>query len=261
MGGENCCGVIRGKPNHQLATDLSTKQNLGSKSPGNVNKLLQDFSFHYFFLFLAMEGDESLIERTIDYVKSVHERMDVSHDFNHVERVMLTCFELAEQEGVIDHESLTRIELAALLHDVDDRKYGNSNVAKDWLNSNMYPHTQKVLVIIDAVSFSKNKDKEEDVELDEGDALEQAIVRDADRLDALGAIGIARAFSFGAVKGHSFKDTLDHFHEKLLNLHETLTTDSAKKEAVTRVALMHTFVSNMNKELDGCAMDIPEPST
>jgi uncharacterized protein len=121
------------------------------------------------------------------------------------------------------------VALGALLHDADDGKlFGteHNEHARAFLSSQgVEPQTaEKILSVINDVSFSKNRDRKP--ELPEG-----CIVRDADRLDAIGAVGIARTFAYGGKHGRGLQDSIAHFHEKLLLLKDMMLTEKAKEIA------------------------------
>ena len=100
----------------------------------------------------------------------------------------------------------------------------------------------KICSIINSVSFSRNKDIIPDT-------IEKMIVQDADRLDAIGAIGIARTFAFGGKHNRSLESSIDHFHEKLLLIKDMMNTSEAKKLANERHAFLEAFIEEMNKEI------------
>ena len=138
------------------------------------------------------------------------------------------------------------ISLAAILHDVDDHKLfdtvGNEN-AVSFLKSNGVDNeeTAFIISIINSVSFSKNRGQTPD-------SLEGRIVQDADRLDAIGAVGIARAFAFGGRHGRSFESNIGHFHEKLLLLKDGMNTAKAREMAASRHAFLEEFIEHFNDE-------------
>ena len=102
---------------------------------------------------------------------------------------------------------------------------------------------EEICRVINAVSFSKNRGKHPET-------LEGKIVQDADRLDAIGAVGIARTFSYGGHKGRPLTDTVQHFHDKLLLLKDEMNTETAKQIAESRHQFLITFLKELEKELD-----------
>ena len=185
------------------------------------------------------------------------------HDWWHVFRVRKMALEIARHEG----GDLLVIEMAALLHDVDDYKLTshsqNQNVL-NWLKSQNLDEKiiGQILTIIEEVSFKGDRVK------NPTSSKEAEIVQDADRLDAIGAIGIARAFAYGGSRNrllfdpeeipasyHSFEDykrnkssTIIHFYEKLLLLKERMNTSYAKKIAQERHQVMLDFLENFFRE-------------
>lgn len=156
-----------------------------------------------------------------------------------------------EQEGV---DRLV-VELAAILHDVADHKFGFSeddrrNIITTFLEAQGVSETTVAAVvdIVNTISYSKH------AALSSQEAI---IVKDADMLDAIGAIGIARAFTYGGGHDRSICDsgdensTLQHFHDKLFRLKDLMQTRTARKIAAQRDAFMHEFVDRLGQELAG----------
>ncbi|NBW71251.1 MAG: HD domain-containing protein [Flavobacteriia bacterium] len=163
--------------------------------------------------------------------------MEGSHDWFHIERVLKMSQFIQSKEG----GDFELISLTALLHDIADHKYNNYNFeigatkAFDLLMSEGANQelAEKVASLINIISF-----KGGDVS-DQETSLEGKIVRDADRLDAIGAIGIARAFAYGGV---------NHFYEKLLLLKDRMETNTAKEIAEKRHEIMLKFLDEFQKE-------------
>lgn len=210
----------------------------------------------------------SLISAAAAYIRAEFEHDATGHDWWHIYRVWQTARLLAQQESA----DLETVELAALLHDLDDWKLspesgGQPLRAEAWLNAQAVDSTLKarVLDIIRRVSF-KGAGVPDDMP-----SLEGQIVQDADRLDALGAIGIARAFAYGGSRGRALYtpeeapvqhqgfdeyraaqgSTLNHFYEKLFLLKDRLHTASARRLAEERHAFMQQFVTRFLQEWEG----------
>lgn len=206
------------------------------------------------------------ITLTINFVKEKLEGAEAGHDWFHIERVWKLSKKIAEKEG----GNLEVIELSALLHDIADPKFHNGDetlalkISKDFLeeihvNAELI---EQVLFVIKNISF-KNR-----AEAPENPPLELQIVQDADRLDAIGAIGIARTFNFGGFKNNlmyhpeikpnlgmnkeeykkSNGTTINHFYEKLLLLKDLMNTKTAKKIASERHDFMLQFLDEFYKE-------------
>ncbi|MEK5147014.1 MULTISPECIES: HD domain-containing protein [Psychrobacillus] len=202
------------------------------------------------------------IEQCENLVKEVYMHFDASHDFQHIERVRKNAFDIADSEPSANREI---IELAVLLHDVSDPKYSTEEKLEEEriikqlnLSDDKIAHVKEV---IKAVSFSGGHEVE-------AKTIEAKIVRDADRLDAIGAVGIARTFAFGGAKGRLLYDasetprdnmsveeyrtketaSVTHFYEKLLKLSEGMQTKKGKELAVERHAFMELFLQNLRKE-------------
>jgi len=132
------------------------------------------------------------------------------------------------------------ISLAALLHDADDYKLfsteNNAN-ARSFMEQKGLPSemVEQICKIINSVSFSHNRGRRPET-------LEGRIVQDADRLDAIGAIGIARTFAYGGKDGRGLSESIKHFYDKLLLLKEEMNTDAAKEMAQKRHEYMKDFL-------------------
>jgi uncharacterized protein len=208
----------------------------------------------------------NLIQNTIQLVKEKLEGTESGHDWFHIERVWKLSLKIQEKEG---GDKLI-IELAALLHDIADPKFHNgdetlaSKIVSEFLTEQKVDAEiiEKVLFIIENMSFKNRNDAPKNL------PLELKIVQDADRLDAIGAIGIARTFNFGGYKNNlmyhpdiepklsqtkeeykkSNGTTINHFYEKLLLLKDLLNTKTAKEIAEHRHQFMLQFLDEFYKE-------------
>jgi len=185
-----------------------------------------------------------LIEKTLDYIGDLFRSNSDGHGMDHTLRVWHNAMAISEAEGNCDTEI---ISLAALLHDVDDHKLfhteNNANTRFFLQKENIDPDKiETICSIINSVSFSKNRGKRPD-------SIEGKIVQDADRLDAIGAIGIVRAFLYSGGHGRSIEDSVGHFHEKLLLLKDEMNTQTAKEMAVSRHAYMEGFLEELSDEM------------
>lgn len=212
---------------------------------------------------------DELISSTIYFVKEQIKDYDSGHDWFHIERVWKMAKRIAEEEKGID---LLVVELSALLHDVGDYKFhdGAQNsgpqIVRNFLEEFDLPRTTILHVesIVKNVSYSsENTPGFHSKELE--------IVQDADRLDAMGAIGIARAFNFGGYKGRSIYDpdipaqanlskeeykknkgpTINHFYEKLLLLKGQMNTNTGRSIAEARHDFMKQYLEQFYKEWKG----------
>ncbi|WP_214765362.1 MULTISPECIES: HD domain-containing protein [unclassified Exiguobacterium] len=196
-----------------------------------------------------------MINETEQFVRAFHATDFSGHDYAHIERVRKMALQIAATEG----GDLLTIELAALLHDVADEKLGGTLSSVDAFLSGKVSDTrkQKILQIIDGMSF-KGGDRPP------LETLEGKIVQDADRLDAIGAIGVARTFQYGALTQApmhvpglrprkpgdrtSPSSTINHFYEKLLLLKDLMNTETAKGIAEERHAFMVEFLERFQTE-------------
>lgn len=211
----------------------------------------------------------SIIDNTILFVKQQLQNAEGGHDWFHIERVYKNALLIAENEVC----NLEIVKLGALLHDIADSKFHNGDETVGPKEARKFLETQNVkeetithvLNIIENISFKGgNFDKKfSSKELD--------IVQDADRLDAIGAIGIARTFNYGGFKNRAIYNpniapnlnmskeeyknseapTLNHFYEKLLLLKDKMNTVSGKKIAQERHVFMEKFLSQFYAEWDG----------
>src|SRR5690606_23596925 len=132
----------------------------------------------------------TMIETIKDKVKTIYEQFDASHDFQHIERVLQNAETIMASESTCDEEV---VRLSVLLHDVSDKKYSSTKELEEQLINDLPisdDRKQHIREIIASVSFNGGNELL-------AKTIEAKIVRDADRLDAIGAIGIARTFAFG----------------------------------------------------------------
>ena len=203
---------------------------------------------------------QSVIDAVASVVKNIMEKYDCSHDWQHIQRVRKLALKLAQSFKPGQIKPL-EVELAALMHDLNDSKYSNVVDVPQLLKSNGLTDEsviKEILFIIDNVSHSK------EIENIKNNTIvlvtnELACVRDADRLDALGAIGIARCLAFSAVKRRRIYElddfengpntSVEHFYEKLFKLKEMMCTDMGKGMAEKRTEIMKTFINEMHREV------------
>jgi uncharacterized protein len=210
-----------------------------------------------------------VIDNTICFVKHQLENAEGGHDWFHIERVYKNALLIAKEEKC----DLEVVKLAALLHDIADSKFHNGDesvgpkTAKTFLEAqNVKEETiLHVIAIIENISFKGGNFDQNFY------SIELAIVQDADRLDAIGAIGIARTFNFGGFKNRTLYNpeiapnlsmskeeykkseapTINHFYEKLLLLKDKMNTETGKKIAKKRHDFMIHFLAQFYAEWDG----------
>ena len=184
-----------------------------------------------------------ITEAAAEYVSTLFQNNSGGHDAAHTMRVYHNAVAIAKEEPACDMEI---VSLAALLHDADDHKLfrteNNAN-ARSFLESQgvSAEKTEQICRAINSVSFSQNRGKRPDT-------AEGKIVQDADRLDAIGAVGIARTFAFGGEHGRSLESSIQHFHEKLLLLKDEMNTETARKIAEERHTFMVAFLKEFASE-------------
>ena len=211
----------------------------------------------------------TIIDKTILFVKKQLQDAEGGHDWFHIERVFKNAVLIAQEE-VCD---VTVVKLGALLHDIADSKFheGDEEIgpktAREFLESENVSEEiiEHVIQIIKNISFKGGNFQKT------FSSKESEIVQDADRLDALGAIGIARTFNYGGFKNRAIYNpsispklnmtkeeykksdspTLNHFYEKLLLLKDKMNTETGKKLAQERHRFMETFLSQFYAEWEG----------
>tara|TARA_R110002072_G_scaffold1013_5_gene8369 strand:- start:7859 stop:8482 length:624 start_codon:yes stop_codon:yes gene_type:complete len=205
-----------------------------------------------------MNHSETIIRRVADIVNQRMADQQAGHGIDHVRRVHRTACDIQHQIG----GDRTIVELAALLHDVGDAKFHDGKERSAEFSREILagegvdqPTIDHVAHIVDNLSFRKHETAEEL-------SAEGKIVQDADRLDALGAIGIVRTIEYGATVGQPFhiagndpsnlngpKTGAGHFYQKLFRLREMLHTEPARQIAADREQFMKTFLDQFMSEM------------
>lgn len=210
----------------------------------------------------------TLIDKVVVFVKDALQGNDSSHDWSHIQRVWNLSKVIGTKEGAKDMEL---VELGALLHDIGDWKYeggdkkGLAEAERLLNNQNMSAdRIKQIFDLVKLVGFN-----EEIAGTQEQLPLETKVVQDADRLDALGAIGIARTFAYGGSKKHAMYDpnikprenltqeqyksgekstTINHFYEKLLKIKDMMKTETGKEHAIRRHCFMEMYLQEFFDE-------------
>ena len=195
-----------------------------------------------------------MIDAAMDFAREIFLGDGSGHDFDHTLRVYHMAVRIAKEEGA-DVETAA---LAALLHDVDDRKLSpttceHKDRAVGFLKGRGVEEEKirRIVEIISQISFTAAYGRP--------DTLEGMCVQDADRLDAIGAIGIGRAFAFGGSRGRRMYDpegldktaTVEHFYDKLFKLKDLMNTATGKALAKQRDEFMHSFLEQFYAESVG----------
>ena len=210
---------------------------------------------------------EKVIENGLEFVKEFFKDESSGHDYFHTYRV----FNMAKHLAKIEEADEQIVMLAALLHDVDDIKispntHENKDNARNFLKKNNIDEKTIDLIcqVISEISYKG-------IDSSSPGTLEAKVVQDADRLDAIGAIGVARAFAFGGSRGRTMHNpeeppclnmteqeyrnhistTVNHFYEKLFNITNLMNTKTAKKLALKREKYMRDFLEEFFAEWDG----------
>ena len=212
-----------------------------------------------------------ILKITEDYIKENFIKESTGHDWWHIKRVHDLAIKINETE----HQNEFVIKMIALLHDVFDEKFSKGNVVENLVELmkklNIYNQIDKddlenILNSINNLGFKGGFNKAEIS--DEG-----KIVQDADRIDSIGAIGIARCFAFGGKKGNTIynpdmgiieiqnyeeyrnkeRHSINHFYEKLLKIKDTINTETAREIAIERTKYMENFLDEFYKEWKGQA--------
>ncbi len=214
---------------------------------------------------------KAILKKTKDFVKQRFKGAEGGHDWYHTKRVLANSIHIAKKENA----NLFIVQLAALLHDIADSKFHEGDetlgpkIASEFLKEHNVDELSRVHVIniIENVSFKNSLSNT----CKPFNSIELQIVQDADRLDAIGAIGIARAFNYGGFKNRELynpeitaniamsKDeykkssapTINHFYEKLLLLKEKMNTPAGKKLAEKRHDFMLSYLDQFYQEWEG----------
>ncbi|MGL5820191.1 MAG: HD domain-containing protein [Sarcina sp.] len=205
-----------------------------------------------------------ILQNTIEFIKERFEGEGSGHDWLHIDRVYRNAIYIMNYEEADEFI----VKMSALLHDLDDWKFnkeieGEITITEKFLNSQNLnkEDTKKILEIIESISYKGG------VVSSKQSSIEGMIVQDADRLDAMGAVGIARAFTYGGYKNNLIYDpkikpqifnnlnevkkkntTINHFYEKLLKLKDLMNTETAKTMANKRHKYMEDFLDTFYEE-------------
>ncbi len=211
--------------------------------------------------------ERKTLDGIIDFLKIEYFGESTGHDWFHLDRVRKHAVRIAEGENL---PYTYIIELAALLHDVPDEKFVKEEEGKKKLDRilSTLSLTDKEMELLKSIIYSISYKGGHEAQLT---SLEAKVVRDADRLDAIGAIGIARTFAYGGKKGRSLynpdfqvrnemtleeyrngdSSSIHHFHEKLLKLKDLMCTETGRALAEERHAFMLQFLEQFTKEWNG----------
>lgn len=185
-----------------------------------------------------------IIASAMAYIDTLFANDFGGHDADHSKRVYRMAAAIADTEPACDRFVVL---LAALLHDADDHKLfhteNNAN-ARAFLAKHFVPEArvEAICQVINGISFSKNRGQRPQT-------TEGKIVQDADRLDAMGAVGIARTFAFGGQHGRPLQNSVQHFYDKLLLLKDEMNTPEGKRLANARHNTMLTFLQELEAQL------------
>ena len=188
----------------------------------------------------------NMIDEAINYIRELFAENADGHGFEHAMRVYRNALLIAETEPEADR---LVVSLGALLHDADDHKLfatkNNAN-ARRFLQDNHVPEQtiDRICEVIDSVSFSRNRGKAPETP-------EGRVVQDADSLDAMGAVGIARTFAYGGEHGRPMRESVGHFHDKLLKLKDLMNTEAGRRMAEERHAFLEEFLDRDREETEG----------
>jgi uncharacterized protein len=213
---------------------------------------------------------EELVAKTADYVREYMSHYDCSHDWTHIQRVLALARRIEVEERRLHPDvsyDSNLITLGALLHDVGDHKYlkpGESatSLASDFLIRNEADpdFAGKVQLICTNVSWTNETAHMTAVQSMVKMFPELGIVQDADRLDSIGAMGIARLFAYTGAKANDRGMSPEHFHVKLLHIHDRMKTATGKKLAEERTERLRTYLSWWDDENQGVPTNTTTPA-
>ena len=218
---------------------------------------------------MASENSQHVITNTISFVKKKLEDAEGGHDWFHIERVYKNSLLIASEENV----DLTIVSLGALLHDIADSKFHGGDETVGPKLARAFLETQNISeeIIVHVIKIIENISFKGGNKSQKFNSKELAVVQDADRLDALGAIGIARTFNYGGFKNRALYDpkikpnltmtpteykaskapTINHFYEKLLLLKDLMNTKTGARIADERHLFMENFLAQFYSEWKG----------
>ncbi len=213
--------------------------------------------------------EKEIIAATIQFVKDTLANAEGGHDWWHIERVYNNALSIAEKEKA----AIFTVSLAALLHDIADSKFneGNEDIGPETATKFLQSLNVDPIVITHVENIIRNISFKGGNFTSHFNSTELAVVQDADRLDAIGAIGIARAFNYGGFKNreiynpdiapdlqmtkevykNAYAPTINHFYEKLLLLKNKMNTASGRQMAEERHLFMESFLSQFYQEWSG----------
>lgn len=216
-----------------------------------------------------MITEKEIINKTIAFVKDTLIDAEGGHDWFHIERVYKNTLLIAKTEDV----NIFVVSLGALLHDIADSKFhdGDETVGPKTAREFLFNLNVDSIVIEHVVNIIKNISFKGGNEIQKFTSPELNVVQDADRLDAIGAIGIARCFNYGGFKNRQLHNpeikpnlnmskaeyklstapTINHFYEKLLLLKDRMNTKTGKKIALERHTFMELYLKQFYNEWDG----------
>jgi uncharacterized protein len=211
----------------------------------------------------------NMLDETVAFVKKTLANAEGGHDWWHTYRVWQNAKHIGKQENV----DMQVVELAALLHDIADAKFhdGDESVGPERATEFLGSLGVEADTIAHVVNIIRHMSFKNSFEENTWTSPEMQVLQDADRLDAIGAIGIARAFSYGGYKGRAFYDpaippdlqmtkeaykkstapTINHFYEKLLLLKDGMHTSAGKAMAAERHKFMEIYLGQFYKEWEG----------
>jgi uncharacterized protein len=210
---------------------------------------------------------ELILDKTKQFVKQKLESEGSGHDWWHVVRVYNNALEIARQTKDVD---CFIVKLGSLLHDIADHKFGYTDNDRRRIISDFLRELEVSKEIIEAVVYiANNISFKGGTNKHKLSTIESKIVQDADRLDAIGSIGIGRAFTYGgyanrpmynptsnkenaeSINGYSNNDTISHFYEKLLLLKDLMNTEIGVQKAQRRHEIMQEFLNNFYADWNG----------
>ncbi len=187
---------------------------------------------------------DNITEKAIAFITGLFSGNSDGHDMSHTMRVYRRSMKISETHPEADR---TLVALIALLHDADDHKnfsnVNNENARKFLTDNGVSSEVQdSICRSINEISFSMNRDRRPS-------SPEAMIVQDADRIDAMGAVGIARTFAYGGKHGRTLEESIGHFQEKLLKLRDMMNTEEGKAQAEELHAFMVSYLDEFGSEI------------
>lgn len=194
----------------------------------------------------------NIIRKTRIFIKKYMDKLnDISHDYGHINHVIRLALKIAKKEGINNKEDLFYIKMGALLHDYEDSKYSNksqSYMINEYLKKyhKSLKSYDRLKIVYLASNISLSKEIEDNNEINNEDDIKLSIIKDADRINSLGSIGIMRYISFNIINSNkpSFNEIISNMKKRTMKIKKYIRTKTGKQMANKHIKLMEKFIKN-----------------